>query len=105
MPLRVSTLPATTSRRGTEQPQRARIPTSSSSSKSVFFFSNLYCPSDACRQLYRFLARRTDSDFNKVPICAVSLNTVNQNLIGYPPPPLPLKNQPSTSVAFSHHER
>ena len=74
--LRVLTLPATTSRRGTEQPQRARIRTSSSSSKCVSFFS-IKSPSDTFLQLYRFLARRTDSNFNKVYICAYSRNTHN----------------------------
>ena len=69
---RVSILPSTTSRRATVPPPRARIPTCSCSSRCVA--PAVYADRNAeVVQLYRFLARRTDSDFNKVRIL-LSLN-------------------------------
>lgn len=64
---RVSISKSTTSRRATVPPPRARIPTCSCWSRCVLReHIRIYVTQTCHFQLYRFLARRTDSDFNKV---------------------------------------
>ena len=107
--LRVSTSKSTTSRRATGRPPRARIPTCSCWSRYVLWPLKSRLVSHLCNvQLYRFLARRTDSAFNKViythPSSYMKAVTYRIFSADDPPPPFPLQDQPSPHFPFPHRQ-
>jgi len=89
--VRVLTSPITTSGKVIALPRRVRTLTCSSWLRCGSWRTGMNKDWSSFQQLYRFLARRTDSSFNKVTTGYwARIKISNLSFLGHTPPPLPL---------------